>query len=103
MEYCSGDIEAKTGQKVNKEQIHLIKEALRTKNYEKLTPKETAKHRSIFTSSLKDKLIAEWEEKPNKNGQDTQKKCLIRMEKLLGESFNRMKPIYHREQLWYPS
>lgn len=32
------DIEAKTGQKVNKEQIHLIKEALRTKNYEKLTP-----------------------------------------------------------------
>ncbi|WP_281256495.1 hypothetical protein [Rummeliibacillus pycnus] len=57
------DIEAKTGRKVNKEQIHLIKEALRTKNYEKLTPKETAKHRSKFTSSLKDKLIAEWEEK----------------------------------------
>ncbi|MDD9314183.1 T7SS effector LXG polymorphic toxin [Cytobacillus firmus] len=59
------DIEAKTGRKVNKEQIHLIKEALRNKNYEKLTPKETAKHRSKFTSSLKDKLIAEWEEKTN--------------------------------------
>ncbi|KWZ65977.1 T7SS effector LXG polymorphic toxin [Bacillus altitudinis] len=57
------DIEAKTGRKVNKDQIHLIKEALRNKNYEKLTPKETAKHRSKFTSSLKDKLIAEWEEK----------------------------------------
>ncbi|WP_285813516.1 LXG domain-containing protein [Rossellomorea marisflavi] len=59
------DIEAKTGRKVNKEQVHLIKEALRNKNYEKLTPKETAKHRSKFTSSLKDKLIAEWEEKTN--------------------------------------
>jgi len=59
------DIEAKTGRKVNIEQIHLIKEALRNKNYEKLTPKETAKHRSKFTSSLKDKLIAEWEEKNN--------------------------------------
>ncbi len=59
------DIEAKTGRKVNKEQIHLIKETLRNKNYEKLTPKETAKHRSKFTSSLKDKLIAEWEEKTN--------------------------------------
>ncbi|MDE5414199.1 T7SS effector LXG polymorphic toxin [Alkalihalobacterium chitinilyticum] len=59
------DIEAKTGRMVNKEQIHLIKEALRNKNYEKLTPKETAKHRSKFTSSLKDKLIAEWEEKTN--------------------------------------
>ncbi|MEK4567610.1 T7SS effector LXG polymorphic toxin [Bacillus sp. FSL K6-3458] len=57
------DIEAKTGRKVNKDQIHLIKEALRNKSYEKLTPKETAKHRSKFTSSLKDKLIAEWEEK----------------------------------------
>ncbi|KIL27906.1 hypothetical protein B4133_3376 [Bacillus altitudinis] len=34
------DIEAKTGRKVNKDQIHLIKEALRNKNYEKLTPKE---------------------------------------------------------------
>ncbi|URM32855.1 HNH endonuclease [Cytobacillus firmus] len=38
---------------------------MRNKNYEKLTPKETAKHRSKFTSSLKDKLIAEWEEKTN--------------------------------------
>ncbi|MFB6468864.1 hypothetical protein ACE38V_19085 [Cytobacillus sp. Hz8] len=59
------DIEAKTGRKVNKEQIHLIKEALRNNNYEKLTPKETAMHRSKFTSSLKDKLIAKWEEKTN--------------------------------------
>ncbi|URT71216.1 T7SS effector LXG polymorphic toxin [Cytobacillus firmus] len=59
------DIEAKTGRKVNKEQIDLIKEDLRNKNYEKLTPRETAKHRSKFTSSLKDKLIAEWEEKTN--------------------------------------
>ncbi len=57
------DIEAKTGRKVNKGQIHLIKEALRNKNYEKLTPKEIAKHRSKFTSKLKNKLIAEWEEK----------------------------------------
>ncbi|WP_162785152.1 T7SS effector LXG polymorphic toxin [Bacillus sp. P14.5] len=57
------DIEAKTGRNINKEQIHLIKEALRNKKYEKLTPIETAKHRSKFTSSLKDKLIAEWEEK----------------------------------------
>lgn len=59
------DIEAKTGRKVNKEQIDLIKEDLRNKNYEKLTPRETVKHRSKFTSSLKDKLIAEWEEKTN--------------------------------------
>ncbi|MGD6898307.1 hypothetical protein [Bacillus infantis] len=59
------DIETKTGRKVNKEQIHLIKEALRNNNFEKLTPKETAKNRSKFTSSLKDKLIAEWEEKTN--------------------------------------
>ncbi|MCI3195564.1 ribonuclease YeeF family protein [Bacillus sp. HU-1818] len=57
------DIEAKTGRKVYKEQIDHIKEALRNNNYEKLTPKETAKHRSKFTSSLKDRLIAEWEEK----------------------------------------
>ncbi|MGF7534463.1 T7SS effector LXG polymorphic toxin [Bacillus mexicanus] len=59
------DIEAKTGRKVNKEQIDHLKEALRNNNYEKLTPKETAKHRSKFTSSLKDRLIAEWEEKTN--------------------------------------
>ncbi|MBI0441097.1 MULTISPECIES: ribonuclease YeeF family protein [Bacillus amyloliquefaciens group] len=59
------DIEAKTGRKVCKEQIDHIKEALRNNNYEKLTPKETAKHRSKFTSSLKDRLIAEWEEKTN--------------------------------------
>lgn len=87
------DIEAKTGRKVNKEQIDLIKEDLRNKNYEKLTPRETAKHRSKFTSSLKDKLIAEWEEKLIKSGQDIQKKCLIRMERLLGVLVNRMMPI----------
>ncbi|NCG68095.1 transposase [Bacillus coagulans] len=59
------DIEDKTGRKVNKEQIQHIKEALRNNNYVKLTPKESAKHRSKFTSSLKDKLIAEWDEKTN--------------------------------------
>lgn len=59
------DIEAKTGRKVKKEQVYLIKEALRNKKYEKLTPKEAVKHRSKFTSSIKDKLIAEWEEKTN--------------------------------------
>ncbi|MDG5471377.1 T7SS effector LXG polymorphic toxin [Jeotgalibacillus sp. ET6] len=59
------DIEAKTGRKVNNKQIYFIKENLRHNIYEKLTPIETAKHRSKFTSSLKDKLIAEWEEKTN--------------------------------------
>ena len=59
------DIEVKTGRKVPKEQIGFIKEALRNNKFEKLTPKETAKHRSKFTSSLKDRLIGEWEEKTN--------------------------------------
>ncbi|WP_342472633.1 pre-toxin TG domain-containing protein [Metasolibacillus sp. FSL H7-0170] len=59
------DIEMKTGRKVHKEQIDYIKEALRNNKFEKLTPKETAKHRRKFTTSLKDRLIIEWEEKTN--------------------------------------
>ncbi|GIP61990.1 ribonuclease YxiD [Virgibacillus pantothenticus] len=58
-------IELKTGRKVHKGQTDLIKQALRNNKFEKLTPKQTAKHRSKFTSSLKDRLILEWEEKTN--------------------------------------
>ncbi|NBJ71659.1 MULTISPECIES: T7SS effector LXG polymorphic toxin, partial [Clostridia] len=61
-------IELKTGRKVHKGQTDLIKQALRNNKFEKLTPKQTAKHRGKFTSSLKDRLILEWEEKTNQKG-----------------------------------
>ncbi|WP_374148821.1 hypothetical protein [Priestia megaterium] len=51
--------------KVHKIRVEFLKESLRNNKFEKLTPKETAKHRSRFTTSLKNKLIEEWEEKTN--------------------------------------
>ncbi|MGG0334910.1 T7SS effector LXG polymorphic toxin [Priestia aryabhattai] len=59
------DVESKTRLKVHKIQVEFLKESLRNNKFEKLTPKETAKHRSRFTTSLKNKLIEEWEEKTN--------------------------------------
>ncbi|PFL68264.1 hypothetical protein COJ36_13410 [Priestia megaterium] len=59
------DVESKTRLKVHKIQVEFLKESLRNNKFEKLTPKETAKHRGRFTTSLKNKLIEEWEEKTN--------------------------------------
>jgi len=57
------DIELKTNRKVPEKQIELIKESLRNNTFEKLTPKETAKHRGKFRKNVKDRLIEQWEEK----------------------------------------
>ena len=54
------DIEGRTGRKLPKIQIEKLKEALRNREYNKLSPIETRKHRRAF-NKVKDKLIEEWE------------------------------------------
>ncbi|KND06263.1 hypothetical protein ACJ43_18015, partial [Bacillus paralicheniformis] len=56
------DVEGRTGREIPKNQIEKLKEALRNKSYQKLTPSETRKHRRTF-NKVKDKLIEEWEKK----------------------------------------
>jgi len=55
-----------TNRKLHPKQIEELKNALRGKKYEKLSPAETIKKRKEF-NKVKDKLIKEWEEK---TGQD---------------------------------
>ncbi|WP_277627776.1 hypothetical protein [Priestia flexa] len=54
------DVEMRTSRKLSKNQIEKLKEALRNKEYQKLSPIETRKHRRAF-NKIKDKLIEEWE------------------------------------------
>lgn len=54
------DVEMRTSRKLSKNQIDKLKEALRNKEYQKLSPIETRKHRRAF-NKIKDKLIEEWE------------------------------------------
>ncbi|MBI6954545.1 hemagglutinin repeat-containing protein [Pseudomonas sp. CCOS 191] len=56
------ELEAHTGLKVTAEQRDNLANALREKNYTKLTPKETQKHRREF-NKIKDELIGQWETK----------------------------------------
>ncbi|UHH07494.1 ribonuclease YxiD [Bacillus subtilis] len=55
------DIEQRTGRELPKNQIDKLKEALRNKEYKKMSPIETAKHRTKF-DKVKNKVIKEWEE-----------------------------------------
>ncbi len=54
------DVEGRTGRELPKSQIEKLKEALRNREYNKLSPTETRKHRRAF-NKVKDKLIEEWE------------------------------------------
>ncbi|MGE6656038.1 T7SS effector LXG polymorphic toxin [Bacillus altitudinis] len=54
------DIEGRTGRELPKNQIDNLKAALRNKEYSKMSPIETAKHRAEF-DSVKNKVIKEWE------------------------------------------
>ncbi|MDG3072573.1 ribonuclease YeeF family protein [Bacillus halotolerans] len=54
------DVEARTSRKIPKNQVEKLKEALRKKEYKKLTPLQTRKHRRAF-NKIKDQLIEEWE------------------------------------------
>lgn len=54
------DVESRTGRELPKNQIEKLKEALRNKEYKKLSPTETRKNRRSF-NKIKDKLIDEWE------------------------------------------
>ncbi|MGZ0050504.1 RHS repeat-associated core domain-containing protein [Brevibacillus gelatini] len=54
------DIEGRTGRELPKNQIEKLKEALRNKEYKKMSPTETAKHRAEF-DKVKNKVIKEWE------------------------------------------
>ncbi|WP_217608996.1 T7SS effector LXG polymorphic toxin [Bacillus sp. GbtcB10] len=54
------DIEGRTGRELPKNQIDNLKAALRNKEYSKMSPIETAKHRAKF-DSVKNKVIKEWE------------------------------------------
>lgn len=54
------DIESRTGIKLSKNQVEELKNALRNKEYTKLTPKETAKHRNEF-NKIKNSLIEDWD------------------------------------------
>ena len=56
------DIEGRTGRQLPKNQIEKLKEALRNREYNKLSPIETRKHRRAF-NKVKSKLIEEWETK----------------------------------------
>ncbi|MGD6976945.1 T7SS effector LXG polymorphic toxin [Bacillus altitudinis] len=53
------DIEGRTGRELPKNQIDNLKAALRNKEYSKMSPIETAKHRAKF-DSVKNKVIKEW-------------------------------------------
>ena len=55
------DIEIRTGRSIPRNQREKLKEALRSKEYKKLTPEQTRKHRLEF-DSVKEKIIREWEE-----------------------------------------
>ncbi|SDM25696.1 hypothetical protein [Sediminibacillus halophilus] len=55
------DIEGRTGRELPKNQTEKLKEALRNKEYKKMSPIETAKHRAEF-DKVKNKVIKEWEE-----------------------------------------
>ncbi|MEC0277950.1 hypothetical protein [Bacillus halotolerans] len=54
------DVEARTSRKIPKNQVEKLKEALKKKEYKKLTPLQTRKHRRAF-NKIKDQLIEEWE------------------------------------------
>lgn len=54
------DVEGRTSRKIPKNQVEKLKEALRKKEYKKLTPLQTRKHRRAF-NKIKDQLIEEWE------------------------------------------
>ncbi|WP_271001975.1 pre-toxin TG domain-containing protein [Listeria seeligeri] len=54
------DVQEQTGRKLDSGQVEKLKEALRTKEYKKLTPSETKSHRRRF-NRIKDSLISEWE------------------------------------------
>ncbi|MGA3853645.1 T7SS effector LXG polymorphic toxin [Bacillus pumilus] len=54
------DIEGRTDRELPKNQIDNLKAALRNKEYSKMSPIETAKHRAKF-DSVKNKVIKEWE------------------------------------------
>ncbi len=54
------DVEARTSRKIPKNQMEKLKDALRKKEYKKLTPLQTRKHRRAF-NKIKDQLIEEWE------------------------------------------
>ncbi|WP_297135823.1 RHS repeat protein [uncultured Eubacterium sp.] len=54
------DVESRTGIKLSKNQIEELKNALRNKEYTKLTVKETANHRNEF-NKVKNQLINQWE------------------------------------------
>ncbi|PNP92545.1 hypothetical protein BMT55_08225 [Listeria newyorkensis] len=60
------DVEQRTSRKLAKIQIDALKDALRTKEYTKLTPAETNEHRLAF-KQVKNKLIVEWEQKTNQS------------------------------------
>jgi hypothetical protein len=60
------DIEFNTGKKIHKSQKEKLKDALRNKNYERLSPREIAKHRAEFNRK-KNKLINEWEQNLGEN------------------------------------
>ncbi|MEG7335467.1 ribonuclease YeeF family protein [Bacillus sp. 0102A] len=55
------DIEGRTCRELPKNQIEKLKETLRNKEYKKMSPIETAKHRAEF-DRVKNKVIKEWEE-----------------------------------------
>ncbi len=56
------DIEKRTGMKIPKNQIEELKNALRNKEYRKISKKKLNKHRNEF-KYIKDRLIIQWEEK----------------------------------------
>ena len=56
------DVELNTGKKIHRSQREKLKDALRNKNYERLSPKEIAKHRAEFNRK-RNKLIDEWEKR----------------------------------------
>src|SRR5699024_3347311 len=55
------DIEGRTGRVLPKNQTEKLKEALRNKEYKKMSPIEIAKYRAEF-DKVKNKVIKEWEE-----------------------------------------
>jgi hypothetical protein len=57
------EIEALTSREIPKNQRKLLKECIRSTEFNRLSPNEYKNHRTKFSTKRKDELIAQWEEK----------------------------------------
>lgn len=72
------DVETHTGRKLSNNQTDKLKDALRNKKYERMSPKDVAKHRSEFNRK-KNSMISDWEK-------ETGQKWPVYTEEVIGKN-----------------